>query len=357
MKSNIYNLTFTALENYFIEHGENHSKAASKAKIIYNYLYRNIPHGLSERITNLLERDFDCNFNFVEITEQRNSEDAVKFLFELKSGETPAAGGIASACNAAVEAVLMRHDYGNALCISTQVGCNMGCAFCQSSTQKKIRNLEPYEMVLQILKAQEANGEKISRLTLMGIGEPLDNYENVKDFIDIIGHKDGLSIAPRHITVSTCGLVPEMKRLLSEKIPCNLAVSLHAPNDEIRSRLMPVNQVYGINELLAAVREITAVKNKKTTLEYIMLDGVNDSDDCARELVSLLKGIYCYVNLIPYNETNLGFKRSSADRIKAFYSILIQGGIRAVVRREFGGEIKAACGQLRADVGANIVRP
>jgi 23S rRNA (adenine2503-C2)-methyltransferase len=236
----------------------------------------------------------------------------------------------------------MRHDYGNALCISTQVGCNMNCAFCQSGAMKKVRDLKPHEMVLQLLKAEEFIGERIKRVTLMGIGEPLDNFENVMDFIDIAGHKHGFSLAPRHITISTCGL-EKLDKL--QDISCNIAISLHAPNDQIRSLLMPVNKAYNIERIIAFAK----TRNKKTTLEYVMLSGINDSDGCAHELVDLVSGVNCYVNLIPYNETSLGFKRPDAERIKSFYSILIQSGIRAVVRKEFGADLKAACGQLRAE--------
>jgi len=325
---NIYNMTFSALEDYFTERGEN----KAKAKIVYNYIYRKTGE-LSSKVAQMLETDFD--FKSIEILETVSCSDAVKFLFGLHDNNT-------------VEAVLMRHDYGSALCVSTQVGCNMNCAFCQSGAMKKARDLQPFEMVLQLLEAEKNLGEKISRVTLMGIGEPLDNFENVMDFIDIIGHKHGLAIAPRHITISTCGL-PKLDEL--RDISCNLAISLHAPNDEIRSRIMPVNSAHNIERII----DFAKTRKKKTTLEYIMLAGVNDSDECARELAELVGGINCYINVIPYNETSLDFKRSGADRLKSFYSILIQSGIRATVRREFGGDIKAACGQLRADVGGAVL--
>jgi len=351
---NIYNITFSALEEYFFKRGEN----KAKAKIVYNAVYKKKTtdfdkiEELSDRVKAMLKADFEFSgvktlketggFSLrrlaVEISDKKSLPDTVKLLFKLDD-------------NHAVEAVIMKHDYGNALCVSTQVGCNMGCAFCQSGMNQKVRDLQPFEMVLQLLLAEAEIGEKITRLTLMGIGEPLDNFKNVMNFISIAGHRHGLALAPRHITISTCGLIPEMKRLMSEEIyqGFNLAISLHAPNDEIRSRLMPVNKAYGIEQLIQTVREYSNVKNKKTTLEYVMLDGINDSDQNARELAELLKDVNCYVNLIPYNKTNLGFKRSDKDRIKRFYEILIESGIRAVVRREFGGEINAACGQLRAN--------
>jgi 23S rRNA (adenine2503-C2)-methyltransferase len=319
---NIYNMTFPALEAYFSERGEN----KAKAKIIYNYIYKKIG-ALSSRVNDMLKADFV--FDGIKIAERNDCEDAVKFLFQLADNNT-------------VEAVLMRHDYGNALCISTQAGCNMSCAFCQSGQHKKVRDLHVFEMVSQLLKAEEITGESIRRVTLMGIGEPLDNFENVMDFISIIGHRHGLSVAPRHITISTCGL-PRLEEL--HEIPCNLAISLHAPDNKLRSRLMPVNNAYNIEKIISFIKS----RKKKTTLEYVMLDGVNDSDAHAHELAELIRGINCYVNLIPYNETDSlkNFARSSAERIASFYSILIQNKIRAVVRKEFGAELKAACGQLR----------
>ncbi|MCL2108258.1 MAG: radical SAM protein [Oscillospiraceae bacterium] len=329
---NIYGMTFDELENYFALQGE--SKAASKAKLTYNYLYKNNPHDYSKRISAMLERDF--SFAQIEVQRREVSPTAEKFLFGLQNGNS-------------VEAVLMRQSYGNALCISTQVGCGMNCAFCKSGNtkhNKKVRDLLPHEMTLQIIAAEKILAEKIPRVTLMGIGEPLDNYENVKNFLEVITHRHGRDTPARFVTVSTCGLVPGIKRLMADAIPCNLAVSLNATEDSTRSRLMPVNNAYPIAELLQTVREYSAVKSKKTTLEYVMLGGINDSDDDAHRLVTLTGGINCYINLIPYNNTDLGFTRSPPERLKSFYDILIQGGARAVVRKEFGGEIRAACGQL-----------
>jgi len=295
-------------------------------------------------VINLLEADF--SFGVFNTFEKVSCPNAEKFLFALYDGN-------------AIESVLMRHDYGNALCISTQVGCNMGCAFCNSGRRNslpdsaeaspaKIRDLLPYEMVLQILRAEEAFRvkPKISRVTLMGIGEPLDNFENVKDFIDIIHHRHGLDIAPRHITVSTCGTV-RLDEL--HRSSYNIAISLHAPNNELRGQIMPCNAAFGLDKIIEFARRYSERQKKKITFEYVMLENMNDSDNHARELAELIKGLYCYVNLIPYNETKLGFKRPNPERISSFYSILIQSGVRAVVRKEFGGEIKAACGQLCAE--------
>ncbi len=334
---NIYDLTKTQLEEYFQSKGENKSKSGIVLKALYKERISNFNEivMLSERVKMMLCSDF--NFTLPSVIKCLENADTAKLLFKLSDGNL-------------VEAVLMRHDYGNGLCISTQIGCNMGCVFCESGRFKKVRSLEPCEMVGQIIQAENILGVKISHITLMGIGEPLDNYDNVMKLIDIVGFQQGLDIAPRHITVSTCGLIPEIRRMSDENIQCNLAVSLHAADDITRSRLMPINKVYGLNNLLEEIRIFSAKKNKKTTLEYILLDGINDGEDSAFRLCDILKGIKCYVNLIPYNETNnLDFKRSSSDRILSFYHILINGGIRATIRREFGHELKAACGQLKSE--------
>lgn len=334
---NIYNLTYSALEAYFLERSEN----KAKAKIIYNKLFKdkftdfNDITELNSRVINMLKNDF--SFNALSVIDVKDGEDAAKLLFGLEDKNT-------------VEAVLMRHDYGSGLCVSTQVGCNMGCVFCESGRLKKIRDLEAYEMVLQVLGATKALDTHVSHVTLMGVGEPLDNYDKVLDFINIIGHQQGLAIAARHITISTCGLIPEIEKLMHKETGNNLAVSLHAPNDGIRNRLMPINKVYGIKDLMNTVKIYSEIKNKKTTLEYILLKDVNDSDDCAKELCALVKDIKCYVNLIPYNETSFSdFKRPDKERVMAFYDILRKNKIRATIRREFGGELKAACGQLRSE--------
>ena len=244
----------------------------------------------------------------------------------------------------------MNHDYGNSLCVSTQVGCNMGCVFCESGRLKKVRNLETYEMVLQILMVEEDLGVRISHVVLMGIGEPFDNYDNVMRFIDIINSDYGLAIGARHITVSTCGIVPKIKEFTSERRQVNLAISLHAPNDELRSRLMKINKVYPLKEVIKAVKDYLKENNRKVTFEYIMLKDVNDSDECALELASLLKGMMAYVNLIPYNETShIEFKKTDRDKIMRFYDILKRNKINVTVRREFGSEVSAACGQLRSN--------
>ena len=267
----------------------------------------------------------------------QNGKDVHKYLFELSDGNK-------------IEAVLMNHDYGNSLCVSTQVGCNMGCAFCESGRLRKVRNLEVHEMVSQILVIEEIQKNRISHVVLMGIGEPFDNYDNVMKFIDIINSDYGIAIGARHITVSTCGIVPKIKEFTKEKRQVNLAISLHAPNDTIRNRIMKINKVYPLKEVLMAVKDYLKVNNRKVTFEYIMLKGINDSDECALELSELLKGMTAYVNLIPYNETShIEFKKTDRNKIMHFYDILKKNKINVTIRKEFGSEVSAACGQLRSN--------
>ena len=244
----------------------------------------------------------------------------------------------------------MKHDYGNSLCVSTEVGCNMGRHFCESGRLKKLRNLNAFELVLQILKVEEDIEERISHVVLMGIGEPFDNYDNVMKFINIINDPKGINIGIRHITISTCGIIPKIREFTNEKIGVNLAISLHAPTDLIRDKIMPINKVYKIGDIMDAVRDYIAKTNRRVTFEYILLKDVNDSEKCAKSLAELLKGINCYVNLIPYNETsNIEYKTSPKVTINRFYDILKENNINVTIRREFGSKVSAACGQLRSE--------
>ena len=273
--------------------------------------------------------------NHLEIVAKQEDKDVKKYLFELHDKNK-------------IEAVLMRHDYGLSLCVSSQVGCNMSCSFCESGRLKKIRNLEAYEMVLQLLMIEEETNERITHLVVMGIGEPFDNYDNLMNFIDIINEPKGIALGSRHITVSTCGIVPKIKEFANNGKQINLAVSLHAPNDELRSKIMPINKVYPLNELIKTLKEYISKTNRRVTFEYILLKNVNDSKENALELSELLKGMNCYVNLIPYNETShIEYKRS--DRVMEFYDILKKNKINVTVRKEFGSKVSAACGQLRAN--------
>ena len=334
---NIYSLSRKDLENYF----ENINEKKYKALQVYDWLYKKRVNSF-EKMTNIkkdiinkLKEDF--TIDRPEVIKIQDGKDVHKYLFNLKDNEK-------------IEAVLMNHDYGNSLCVSTEVGCNMGCAFCESGRLKKRRNLSSNEMVSQILLIEEITKIRISHVVLMGIGEPFDNYENVMKFIDIINDDKGLAIGARHITVSTCGIVPKIKEFTKEKRQVNLAISLHAPNNELRSKLMKINKVYKLEEVIDAVKEYLKINNRKVTFEYIMLKNINDDEKCAKELSNLLKGLNCYVNLIPYNETShIEFKKTENKEIMKFYDILKKNKINVTVRREFGSEVDAACGQLRSN--------
>ena len=338
MKNNIFNLTRTELETYFESIGEMKFKALQ----VYEWLYQkrefdiNNFSNIKKDIRDKLINDFDTSF--IQIEKKQEDELVKKYLFKLIDGNY-------------IEAVVMYHDYGISVCVSSQVGCNMGCRFCESGRQKKVRNLESYEIVEQILVIERDLGIRISSVVIMGIGEPLDNYDNIIRFIKIINDAKGIAIGARHITLSTCGLVPKIYELSKLPLQINLAISLHASNDKIRNKLMPVNKVYSLDSLVQAIKDYLQVTSRRVTLEYVMLDNVNDSEECALELARIFKGMNVYVNLIPYNETNtIEFKRSSKNKIMAFYDTLKKAGINCTIRREFGGKIDAACGQLRGKV-------
>lgn len=333
---NIFNKTFEALEDYFISINEKKFRATQ----LYDFLYKkgiynianmnNIPKNTKE----LLLKEFD--FSFIKMIKKQEDNDVKKYLFKLKDG-------------ALIESVVMYHNYGISLCVSSQVGCNMGCAFCESGRLKKVRNLETYEIVEQLLLIEKDLNIKITHVVVMGIGEPFDNYDNVMNFIRIITSNKGINLGSRHITVSTCGIIPGIKKFMKDFSQVNLAISLHAPNDTIRNKIMPISKAYKLNELIETIKEYIKETNRRITFEYIMIENVNDSIECAKELAKLLKGINCYVNLIPYNETeNIQFKRTKKVQILAFYDILKKNGIGVTIRKEFGGKVDAACGQLRA---------
>ena len=266
---------------------------------------------------------------------QSQRDETVKYLFGLSDGET-------------VESVLMHYHHGWSQCLSTQVGCRMGCTFCATGMGGYVRDLLPAEMLSQIETAQADRGVRVSSIVLMGMGEPLDNYDNVLRFLHMLAEPDGVNIGMRHVSLSTCGLVDRIYRLMEENLQLTLSVSLHAPNDEIRSRTMPVNRRWPIAELLAACRAYTERTGRRISFEYAMIDGVNDSDACARELAQRLHGMLCHVNLIPVNEVaGKAQHRSKAARIQAFSAILAARGIPVTVRRTLGSDINASCGQLR----------
>ena len=336
--NSIYDFTKKELEDYFLEIGE----TKFRANQVFDWLYIKRVKSFKE-MTNLkkdLIKHLEENFTMesIKLVKRQSDVDVDKFLFELNDDNR-------------IEAVLMRHDYGNSLCVSTEIGCNMGCRFCESGRQKKIRGLNTSELVLQILKTEEELDIKVSHVVLMGIGEPFDNYDNIMKFINIINDPKGINIGIRHITVSTCGIVPKIKQFILEKKGVNLAISLHAPTDKIRNKIMPINKVYKINDIMSVVKKYIKETNRRVTFEYILLKDVNDSEYCALKLVELLKGINCYVNLIPYNETsNMDYKTSKKVTIDIFYDILKKNNINVTIRREFGKKVSAACGQLRSSI-------
>ena len=292
---------------------------------------------LSSELISKLKDNF--NFDYIEIVTAQKSDSTNKYLFKLNDGNF-------------IEAVLMKHDYGLSVCVSSQVGCNMGCAFCESGRLKKVRNLESFEIIEQILLISEDINERISSIVIMGIGEPFDNYDNIINFIKIVNNPFGLAIGARHITVSTCGIIPKIKEFMNLDLQVNLAISLHAPTNVLRSKIMPINNAYPLDDLVNTLKEYISKTNRRVTIEYVMLNNVNDSIKDAEELSKLLKGMNVYVNLIPYNETShIDFKKSSKDTILKFYDSLKKNKINVTIRREFGGNIDAACGQLRAKEG------
>ena len=335
MKS-VYNYTLEELESYFLNIGEKKFKATQ----VFEWLYRKRVQSFDEMsnikkdVIDRLKEDFELNT--LELLEHKSDIDVHKFLFRLTDNEK-------------IEAVLMNHDYGNSICVSTQVGCNMGCSFCESGRLKKIRNLETSEIVLQFLLVEKLLGIKITHVVIMGIGEPFDNYDNVMNFIDILNTGKGIDLGARHITLSTCGIVPKIKEFAEFGKQVNLAISLHAPNNTLRNKLMNINKAYPIEQVIDAIKEYINKTNRRVTFEYILLKGVNDTKECALELSKLLKGMNCYVNLIPYNETShIEYKKSSQEDIMNFYDILKKNNIGVTIRREFGSKVNAACGQLRS---------
>lgn len=334
---NLFGYPKYMLEEYFTSIGEKKFKATQVFEWLYIHkkwdidLFSNIKLDIREKIKNSFSMDF------IKIEKVLEGKDVKKFLFRLLDDEK-------------IEAVLMEHDYGLSVCVSSQVGCNMGCKFCESGRLKKVRNLETYEIVEQILLIEEYINKRIDSVVLMGIGEPFDNYDNIINFIKIINDSKGLSIGARHITVSTCGIVPKIEEFMNLDLQVNLAISLHGATNEIRNKIMPINKAYDIDTLMTTIRKYILKTNRRVTIEYVMLNMVNDKIEDAINLANLLKGMNVYVNLIPYNETNnIDFNKSSKERINAFFETLKKLGINVTVRREFGGNIKAACGQLRSE--------
>ena len=313
---------------------------AFRAKQVFSWLHKgvrsydemsNLPKALRES----LAEKYPLYIPKVVRRQESQKDGTMKFLWELHDGNC-------------VETVLMRYHYGNTVCISTEVGCRMGCAFCASTLGGLVRKLEPYEILDQVLFTQAESGLPISHIVLMGIGEPLDNFDNVMRFLELVNHADGMNISMRHISLSTCGLVPMIDRLAEKKLQISLAISLHGPNDEIRNKIMPVNKAYPIAELLAACRRYYDATSRRIHFEYAMIDGVNDRPQDAKELLKLLKGLPAHVNMIPLNHVEESpLKPSSKAAVAQFQQILENGGVTATVRRTLGGDIDASCGQLR----------
>ena len=332
----IYNNSFDELVAYFESIGEKKFKATQVFEWLYLKRVKSFDEmsNIKKEIIDVLKRDFVIEDILLDKVER--DIEVNKYLFTLNDGNH-------------IESVLMRHDYGTSICISSQVGCNMGCRFCESGRLKKVRNLTAGEMVEQILKVEEDINTRITHVVIMGIGEPFDNFDNFKRFVEIVNYQKGINIGSRHITVSTCGIIPKIREFGEFPYQVNLAISLHAPNNTIRDMLMPINKAYPLNDLMKEIRHYIKTTNRRVTFEYILLSGINDSEECANELCDLVQGLNCYINLIPYNETNnLGYKRSKKDTISRFYDIIKKRKINVTIRREFGTKISAACGQLRS---------
>ena len=340
--NNLYNYSLSKLEDHMLSIGQKKYRATQLFKWIYEK--RVDDFDLMSDISLKFREDLKNNYCLIKpkiYTKQISSDGTIKLLLELEDGNK-------------IETVLMRYNYGNVACVSSEVGCNMGCAFCASGLLKKKRELTVSELIGQILVLDdllklEDESKRVTHVVVMGTGEPFDNYDNVLDFIRILNHPHGLAIGARHITVSTCGIVPRIYDYAKEGLQINLAISLHAPNDALRNRIMAINHTYPLDELMKAVKYYEKEANRRVTFEYILLKDINDTPECAKELVKLINGTLAYVNLIPFNPVKeLKFARSSENNVHRFLDILMKNGVTATIRKEFGTDIDAACGQLRA---------
>ena len=333
---NIKSMTLPELTAAIKELGQ----PAFRGKQVYTWLHKgvrsyeemsNLPKALRE----LLAQKYPICPPEVVRKQESQKDGTIKYLWKLSDGNC-------------VETVLMRYHYGNTVCISTEVGCAMGCAFCASTIGGLIRRLEPYETLDEVLFTQIDSGLPVSRVVLMGIGEPLDNFDNVMRFLELVNSEDGMNISMRHISLSTCGLIPKIDKMAEKKLQISLAISLHGPNNEIRSKVMPVNKAYPIEDLLNCCRRYYDATSRRIHFEYAMIDGVNDSEEHAKELLRRLRGLPAHFNLIPLNHVEESpLKPSSKTAVARFQKILEDGGITATVRRTLGSDIDASCGQLR----------
>ena len=338
--NSIYNYTLNELEAWLEANNEKKFRASQ----IMEWLYRkrvtsfeemtNLSHALIEKLNN----NFTIELLEIE-TVQESNDGTKKYLFKLSDGHL-------------VECVLMVQNYGNSICVTTEVGCNMGCSFCASGMLGCVRRLETSEIVLQVLTVQkilDLTEERITNIVVMGIGEPFDNFDNVLKFLTIVNYPKGLEIGARHITVSTCGIVPKIKEFADFPLQVNLALSLHAPTNELRSKLMKINNVYPIEEVIDALKYYFDKTKRRITFEYILLDGVNDTLKHAHDLANLISGLNAYVNLIPYNEVSTKpYKTTSHEQAERFFKVLYDHHIQVTMRMKHGEDIDAACGQLRA---------
>ncbi|MYL30484.1 MULTISPECIES: 23S rRNA (adenine(2503)-C(2))-methyltransferase RlmN [Halobacillus] len=344
MKQSIYGLTFEQLTSWLEEHGEK----KFRSKQVWDWLYQkrvtefSQMKNVNQSCIDLLDEHFTIE-TLTEEIKQESQDGTIKFLFKLDDGNV-------------IETVLMRFNYGLSVCVTTQVGCNIGCSFCASGILRKSRDLTSGEIVEQIMQVQhhldkQGKDERVSHIVVMGIGEPFDNYDNLMDFLNVVNDKKGLSIGARHITVSTSGIAPKMYEFADEGIQVNLALSIHAPNNELRTQIMKINRAYPLEKLMPAIDYYLEKTNRRITFEYILLRDVNDHKKEAEELAALLKDKrhLSYVNLIPYNPVaDHPYERSEKEAILTFYQTLMDHGIKCGVRTEHGTDIDAACGQLRS---------
>ena len=336
MKKHLKSMTLPELAQVLKEMGQ----PAFRAKQVYTWLHKGVRSyeemtNLPRALRNTLAEQYPICAPEVVRKQESQKDGTIKYLWELSDGNC-------------VETVLMRYHYGNTVCISTEVGCRMGCAFCASTLGGLVRKLEPYEMLDQVLFTQVDSGLPISHIVLMGIGEPLDNLENVLRFLELVNSPEGMNISMRHISLSTCGIVPQIDALAEEKLQLTLSVSLHAPTDGIRNTIMPVNKAYPTEELLQACRRYYDKTGRRISFEYAMIRGVNDTEEAAKTLLKRLKGLPAHMNLIPLNHVEESpLKPSTRQAVMTFQKILEDGGIPATVRRTLGSDIDASCGQLR----------
>lgn len=342
MKKNLKDFTLEELEEILVDLGEPKFRAGQIFKWLYDGAesfddMTNIPKKLRDKL------DFEYSAGNLKIEQKFIShiDETRRYLLQLDDGNF-------------VECVLMKYHHGYTICVSTQVGCAMGCAFCASTRGGKVRNLTSGEIIGQLMTVQKDLEKRISNVVLMGMGEPLDNFDNVMSFLENVNNPLGLNIGHRHISLSTCGLCERIRELADKKLQITLSVSLHAPNDEKRSAIMPINKKYNIAELMSACRYYTEKTNRRISFEYTLIRGVNDTPEEARELLALISGMLCHVNLIPVNKVaETGFSASNRETVNRFRDILEKGGVAATIRREMGADISAACGQLRAQVENN----